>query len=102
MNLLNHVNHIIGSNFVPEQWRHDAFFNTHESRIEMHLEARVPTSVTWPGGSRSFAAGERIHTENSYKYSIAVFTEILRAAGFTQSRVWTEEQAWFAVVHARP
>ncbi len=102
LNVLNHVNHIIGSNFKPQQWRHCAFFNSQESRIEMHLEAQEPTTVTWPGGGRTFAPGERIHTENSYKYSIPVFTDILRSAGFTQSQVWTDDQAWFAVIHARP
>lgn len=101
-NVLNHVNHIIGSDFDTGQWGHVAFFNAQASRIEMHLEALEPTLVSWPGGKRSFAVAERIHTENSYKYSIDAFTGILRAAGFGKSQVWTDDQAWFAVIHARP
>jgi uncharacterized SAM-dependent methyltransferase len=58
--------------------------------------------VRWPGGERRFAMGERIHTENSYKYPLAVFTDMLAQAGFSHAQAWTDERGWFAVVHARP
>ena len=67
-NLLRHLNTLVGSDFAIEDWRHIAFFNTTDSRIEMHLEAVREALVRWPGGERRFAAGERIHTENSYKW----------------------------------
>ena len=67
LNLLRNLNRVIGSDFDPRGWRHVGLFNTEASRIEMHLEARLAQSVHWPGGQRRFAAGERIHTENSYK-----------------------------------
>jgi dimethylhistidine N-methyltransferase len=101
-NVLTHLNHLIGSDFVEDQWGHHAFFNQEESRIEMHLEALAPICVRWPGGERCFAVGERIHTENSYKYPLAVFTAMLVQAGFSRAQAWTDEQGWFAVVHARP
>ncbi len=101
LNVLAHVNRIIGSNFDLEQWRHRAFFNTTESRIEMHLEAAAPVVVRWPGGARAFAAGERIHTENSYKYPLDEFIALLSAAGFSETTAWTDANHWFAVVHAR-
>lgn len=101
-NVLRHVNRLIGSNFDVEQWRHRAFFNQGESRIEMHLEAMADFDVQWPGGSRRFDQGERIHTENSYKYPLRVFTDMLQRAGFTQAHAWTDDRGWFAVVHARP
>ena len=102
LNVLAHTNRLIGSDFDPAQWRHRAFFNAGESRIEMHLEAAEPCEVRWPGGSRRFAAGERIHTENSYKYALPTFTAMLARAGFARTQVWTDEQQWFAVLHARP
>jgi dimethylhistidine N-methyltransferase len=102
LNVLAHLNQILGSDFNPGQWRHRSFFNRAESRIEMHLEAAAVTLVRWPGGERRFAAGERIHTENSYKYPLHQFVDLLARAGFRQSQTWTDERNWFAVTHARP
>jgi uncharacterized SAM-dependent methyltransferase len=85
-------------------WAHCALFNTAESRIEMHLQALRDVLVQWPGGSRSFGQGERIHTENSYKWTVAGFSQLLREAGFVQPQVWTDaatpEQGRFAVLWA--
>lgn len=102
LNVLEHVNRLIGSDFDTAQWQHLAFFNPVASRIEMHLQASTDTLVRWPGGDRSFARGERIHTENSYKYRVDDFVGLLQRAGLPRAQVWTDEQAWFAVVLARP
>ena len=101
-NVLHHVNRLIGSDFEVEQWQHRAFFNTAHSRIEMHLEATADSEVRWPGGCRRFEQGERIHTENSYKYPLQVFTDMLAQAGFSRAQAWTDDRGWFAVVHAQP
>ena len=101
LNMLRHVNHLIGADFDVRQWRHHAFFNREESRIEMHLEARSALTVRWQGGERRFARGERIHTEDSYKYTRQSFVGLLEQAGFATNRVWTDAANWFAVVHAR-
>ena len=100
-NVLAHLNRLIGSDFAPQCWRHRAFFNAAASRIEMHLEACGPQRVRWPGGGRDFAAGERIHTENSYKHALPAFTALLRQAGFASTQHWTDERGWFAMVYAR-
>ena len=99
-NMLVHLNRLVGSNFDPSQWRHVAFFNGTASRIEMHLEACGPQRVRWLGGGRVFAAGERIHTENSYKYPLPVFATLLQAAGFRTAQHWTDPRGWYALVHA--
>ncbi len=101
-NALVHVNRLIGSDFDPRQWLHIAFFNVESSRIEMHLEAASDVTVRWPGGCRGFAQGDRIHTENSYKYPLDTFKRMLAQAGFSRSEAWTDDQGWFAVVHAQP
>ena len=101
-NVLAHVNAIIGSDFVPAQWQHRSFFNARESRIEMHLQTPAATCVRWPGGERRFGAGERIHTENSYKYPLPQFIALLRSAGFSQAQSWSDERHWFGVILARP
>ena len=100
LNLLNHLNKLIGSDFSVRDWRHHALFNTRLSRVEMHLEARREVEVTWPGGQRRFGLGERIHTENSYKYILPEFESLLEQAGFARVRTWTDERGWFAVCHA--
>jgi len=100
-NLLLHLNRLIGSDFALADWRHVAFFNRAESRIEMHLEAARAVTVRWPGGERRFAAGERIHTENSYKWRPADFADLLTAAGFRNPRAWRDERDWFAVFAAK-
>jgi dimethylhistidine N-methyltransferase len=100
LNLLNNLNALVGSDFAVGDWRHHAVFNTTLSRIEMHLEARRDTTVHWPGGARRFARGERIHTENSYKYALEDFKTLLLRAGFRELRAWTDERDWFALCHA--
>jgi len=101
LNLLRHLNGLLDADFDVRDWRHRAHFDVAESRIEMHLEARSDLIVRWPGGQRRFAEGERIHTENSYKYTPAGFAELLRQAGFGALRSWTDERDWFMVCHAR-
>jgi len=100
-NILSHVNAILGSNFNVQDWRHIALFNAEQSRIEMHLEARNAVTVRWPGGARAFAAEDRIHTENSYKYTEQRFLDLLREAGFGKTACWTDEENLFLVCHAK-
>lgn len=97
LNLLRHVNRLLGSDFDVRQWRHVAFYDADQARIEMHLEARCDLLVKWPGGRLSRRAGERVHTENAYKYSVEGFATLLRRAGYSDSRCWTDPQGWFAV-----
>jgi dimethylhistidine N-methyltransferase len=99
-NLLLHLNALVGSNFQPGDWQHVAFFNDTASRIEMHLQALRAVDVRWPGGERHFAAGERIHTENSYKWQQADFAQLLQSAGFARTQAWTDERGWFAIFWA--
>ena len=97
LNVLAVANRLLGSDFSVRDWRHVAFLNQAESRIEMHLEARRAVHVRWPGGARHFAAGERIHTENSYKYTPQAFAALLARAGFHIECDWRDERDWFAL-----
>jgi len=101
LNVLNVVNRVAGTDFTPADWRHVALFNAAESRIEMHLEARRAVQVRWPGGGRDFAAGARIHTENSYKTTPARLAELLRAAGFADVNLYTDPAGRFALALAQ-
>ena len=100
LNLLNNLNALIGSDFAVSDWRHVALFNPSASRVEMHLEAKREIEVRWPGGMRAFRQGERIHTENSYKYALPDFKALLSQAGFNRVQSWTDVNDWFALLHA--
>jgi dimethylhistidine N-methyltransferase len=100
LNLLYHVNAMLGADFDVRDWQHVVLVNQAHSRVEMHLEARCALTVRWPGGERRFDAGQRIHTENSYKYRREDFEALLRDAGFTSITGWSDEQGWFAVLAA--
>ena len=97
LNLLRHVNALLASDFQVEDWRHVALYNAERSRIEMHLEARRALRVRWPGGERAFQAGERIHTENSYKFTPDAFQGLLERAGYRDVRHWSDTRGWFSV-----
>lgn len=101
LNVLRHVNQLLGADFDVRGWRHQAFFNRDESRIEMHLEALRDMLVRWPGGARSFARGDCIHTENSYKYGKGAAIGLLEQSGFQATNAWVDPDEWFAVIHAR-
>jgi len=101
LNVLRHVNGLLDADFDIRGWRHVGFYNEAMGRVEMHLEAKTPQRVRWPGGGRDFAAGERIHTENSYKYRQADAISLLEQAGFEATRVWTDPHCPFAVIHAQ-
>jgi dimethylhistidine N-methyltransferase len=100
LNLLRHVNRLLGADFDVRQWRHHGFYNADEGRVEMHLEAKRAQVVNWRGGSRRFESGEWIHTENSYKYRQSDAVGLLEQSGFAATRVWTDPHGWFAVIHA--
>jgi L-histidine N-alpha-methyltransferase len=100
LNLLLHINRLVGSDFAVRDWRHLSRFNAAASRVEMHLQARQAVRVQWPGGERLFAAGETIHTENACKWAVPNFEALLRSASFASTRVWTDPENRFAVVWA--
>ena len=101
LNALRHINRVLGSNFDCAGWQHAGFYNADAGRVEMYLEARAETEVQLEGVGRRFARGERIHSENSYKYDRSEFEALLTAAGFGQIACWTDDAQAFWVFCAR-
>lgn len=105
LNVLRHVNRLIEADFDIRAWRHHGFYDPARGRVEMHLEATRRQEVHWRCGAqachRVFEAGDCIHTENSYKYQQADAIALLERSGFEATRVWTDPQRWFAVIHAQ-
>lgn len=97
LNVLRVVNHLIGSDFDPALWSHEAVFDPVASRIEMRLLAREPQHVRIDGVGRRFERGETILTEYSHKYTVEGFAAMLSRSGFTRVRAWTDSRKWYAV-----
>jgi dimethylhistidine N-methyltransferase len=97
LNLLARINRELGADFDLAHFEHHAIYNCELRRIEMHLASRKAHKVRVCGRSIEFRAGETIHTENSYKYTIDGFAALARGAGWSTRAVWTDERKYFSV-----
>jgi uncharacterized SAM-dependent methyltransferase len=97
LNLLARINRELGAKFNLACFEHHALFNHERSRIEMHLASLKRQRVKVCGECIDFRAGETIHTENSYKYSVESFGALARGAGWTPKAVWTDADNYFSV-----
>ena len=102
-NMLARVNRELGADFDLTKFRHIAEWNARASRIEIYLESACRQSVRigFLQMTVAFEAGERLHTENSYKYTDASVRQMLAAAGFVPARTFSDPQDWFGVHLAR-
>lgn len=97
LNVLRALNQELGADFDPEDFRHRAFYNGEERRIEMHLVAQRPVTVTIPGTGRfEIAEGETIRTEISYKYDRPRVAALMEEAGLTLEE-WVVGEPGFAL-----
>jgi len=97
LNLLERIRTELGATLDADGFRHRAFYNEKLGRIEMHLVSRHRQEIRVLGRRFLFEAGESIHTESSYKYSIEQFQSLARRAGFRPRRVWTDPAQLFSV-----
>lgn len=97
LNLLVRINRELGGDFDLARFQHRAIYDRSLKRIEMHLVSRVRQTVRLLGRSFQFAAGETIHTENSYKYSVEQFRALAKGAGWRPAQVWTDARRDFSV-----
>jgi dimethylhistidine N-methyltransferase len=97
LNLLARINRELGADFRLPRFRHYAFYNPARGRIEMHLVSLAPQAVNVGDHRFTFDAGESIHTENSYKYSIDEFRALAKSAGFKGEKVWLDAKGMFSL-----
>ncbi len=97
LNVLARMNRELKGNFDLECFRHRAIYNRERHRIEMHLIARKAQTVRVMGHSFTFRAGESIHTECSYKYSIDRFRALAAGSGWRTQQSWTDGAGMFSV-----
>ena len=97
LNLLTRIRDELDSDINPDTFAHNAFYNPEYGRIEMHLVSQIAQRIRIDNHFFNFHAGETIHTENSYKYTIEEFAKLAAAAGYHQQQVWTDEANLFSV-----
>ncbi len=97
LNLLARINRELAADFHLEAFRHRAIYNRQAGRIEMYLESLRAQTVEVSGQKTELAAGEMICTEHSHKYTLAGFRGMAETAGFTVTRVWTDDGGLFSV-----
>jgi dimethylhistidine N-methyltransferase len=98
LNLLTRINRELDGDFDLDAFEHRAVWNPEESRMEMHLVSRKDQVARAAGRSFHFAAGETIHTENSYKFTIEGFEALAVQAGWILERSWVSPAPSFAIV----
>ena len=99
LNILRHLNRLYGGNFVLDRFTHRAFYNETERRIEMHLMSQIPQMVYLSelGVAASFARGETVRTEVSYKFELPVLLNECRPHGLSMLESWSDPERRFAV-----
>jgi uncharacterized SAM-dependent methyltransferase len=102
LNLLTRINRELHADFVVKRFRHHAFYNARRGRMEMHLISLADQMVHLGGAALSFARGETVRTEFSYKYSPRDFADLAEQAGLKVERMWTDEKQWFSAQWLTP
>lgn len=101
LNLLHRIQRELDTDLMPERFEHSAFYNQPAGRIEMHLVSRERQRIRVEAAHFSFEAGEPLHTENSYKYSLEEFHRLAAYAGYWPEKAWTDARQWFSVHYLR-
>jgi dimethylhistidine N-methyltransferase len=98
-NILTRIARELGADVDVDAFQHVAFWNAHQSRIEMHLESRRDHVLHLHGAALDvhMRKGERIHTENSYKFTLDAATALARRAGWELEHTWTDGRNWFGL-----
>ena len=99
LNVLNHLNREFDATFRPEHFEHHAAYNPDEGCVQMFLVSKQDQVATFAGEKIPFKAGERVHTENSHKYSREEFEEMAARAGFDDCHCWQDENNWFSLFY---
>jgi dimethylhistidine N-methyltransferase len=101
-NLLMRINRELGGDFNPETFDHLTLWNAAQSRMEMHLVSRKDQIVNAAGHTFAFKSGERLHTENSHKFTVDIFARLIAEAGWSVSNTWISDAPQVALFCLEP
>jgi dimethylhistidine N-methyltransferase len=102
LNILRRANRETGADFDLASFRHHAFYDRGEHRIEMRLVADRASTITVPDNDGAlvefaFRKGDFITTEYSHKYTPEAFAALARGSGWRVRRFWTDDRGWFGI-----
>ena len=101
LNLFERINRELDGDLDLDSFEHFAFYSESKGRIEIYIRSLVDQQAMIAGRRFQFAAGELIHTEYSYKYSVAEFRALAARAGFRPVDTWTDPAELFSVHYFR-
>jgi len=98
LNLLSRINRELDADFNLRSFQHRAFYNEERGRVELYLESQRAQTVRIGKLEMEveFLAGERIHTENSYKYDTEGLSRLAGDTGFSRARTWLDQAERFS------
>jgi L-histidine N-alpha-methyltransferase len=98
-NILHRLNRELGADFDVNSFHHVAVWNPKQSRMEMHLESlrAQEIDISALGLRLKLSKGDRIHTENSYKYTMPMVRRMVSGGGFRLSQSWFDRKKWFGL-----
>ena len=97
LNLLARIKRELDGTFVLERFAHEAVYNEAAGRIEIYIVSLAEQKASVLGRTFAFGAGERIHTENSHKYTVAEFQALAESAGWRPVKAWTDMAKLFSL-----
>ena len=97
LNVLARANRELGADFDLEGFAHRVNYDEGTGRMAIHLESLRQQTAHVAGQRYDFAAGERIHIEDSWKYTPEAFRALAVEAGYTPRRIWTDAAERFSV-----
>ena len=97
LNLLTRINRELGGTFDRARFVHEAVYNEAAGRVEIYLRSLAEQIVRVKDRAFAFAEGERIHTENSHKYTVAEFQTLASASGWRPVKAWTDAAHLFSL-----
>jgi uncharacterized SAM-dependent methyltransferase len=99
LNILEHINREYGANFDLGRFRHEATYDVAQGCIQMFLVSTCDQSVSVAGHNFQFSDGEKVHTENSHKYTVDEVLGMAVDAGFSRAKTWLDEDELFGVFY---
>jgi uncharacterized SAM-dependent methyltransferase len=96
------INRELGGDFDLEAFDHLALWNAGHSRIEMHLVSRKDQIVNAAGHAFAFSSGERLHTENSHKFTLDMIARLAAETGWSVSNTWISDAPQVALFRLEP
>lgn len=101
LNLLHRINRELDGDIDVSNFAHEAIYNADAGRIEIYIRSLIDQEISVCGQQIEFEQSERIHTENSHKYSISEFQELAAQAGWASEHVWTDAEQLFSIHYLR-